>query len=207
MADFRFLVRLQMDSGIPENAVVNVWHAETLLVPDGHEDFMADLEAFYQAIRTQLSEDLALGGHTITAYDLADPMPRAPVATLGFSFSATGSQASVPELAICVSFQGVRTSGSSQARRRGRVYIGPLGNCVTSTTDPSVAPGTITAFQTAAAGLLSASKTSATYDWCVYSRTDDAMVPVDNGWIDNAFDIQRRRGLTATTRSTFGLAG
>jgi len=46
--------------------------------------------------------------------------------------------------------------------------------------------------------------------WAVYSPTTDAVDTIDNafndvldGWVDNAFDTQRRRGPAATTRITW----
>jgi hypothetical protein len=38
-------------------------------------------------------------------------------------------------------------------------------------------------------------------DWCVWSVADQIAVPVANGWIDNAFDVQRRRGVDYTSRT------
>jgi hypothetical protein len=44
---------------------------------------------------------------------------------------------------------------------------------------------------------------SASWDWVVYSPTDDAYHEVANGWVDNAWDTQRRRGYKPTSRTTF----
>jgi hypothetical protein len=38
-------------------------------------------------------------------------------------------------------------------------------------------------------------------NWAVYSRRDNAGYLVSNGWVDDAFDIQRRRGVSALVRS------
>lgn len=203
MTHIKAIARLQMDSGIPEDAVVNTWHADCTLLADGQDEFADALATFYEDIKSLLSANVALTGHSLTLYNMLDPEPRAPILTQAFTFSATGSQAMVPELAVCLSFQGERESGVSQARRRGRVYIGPLGNSVTSTTDPTVATSVINGIKAAGDQLLTTSNGSVNWTWCVYSQADDALVDVTNGWVDNAFDIQRRRGLTATVRSTF----
>lgn len=203
MTHVKVMARLQMDSGVPNDAVVNVWHADCTLLANGDQEFVDDLAAFYESIKGLLSANVALTGHRLIAYNMTDPEPRAPIIEQGFTFSATGSQAMVPELAICLSFQADRISGVSQARRRGRVYIGPLNNSVTSTTDPSVATSVHEGIKDAGADLLSFSLASANYKWCVYSTADDALYEVSNGWVDNAFDIQRRRGLEASVRNTF----
>lgn len=54
-----------------------------------------------------------------------------------------------------------------------------------------------------AAGNLKAGMTVDGWTWSVYSRTDNAMVSVTDGWMDNAPDIQRRRETPATSRTTF----
>jgi hypothetical protein len=42
------------------------------------------------------------------------------------------------------------------------------------------------------------------WTWIVVSEVAGLNdVIVTNGWVDNAFDIQRRRGVTPTSRSTF----
>lgn len=205
MPHYKVLVRIGMDSGLPADAAVNTWHCDALSLPSGYEDFVDDLEAFYQAIDGQMSSAIDPSALTATVYRMADPEPRAPVYVKTFSSITTSTDAWPPELSVCLSFQGVRTSGQSQARRRGRVYLGPLAAVPVSGTNPQISPTTIGVIQTAAQNLLDASDASATYTWCVYSVSDDDLVEVDNGWIDNAVDIQRRRGLRATTRSTFFL--
>lgn len=118
------------------------------------------------------------------------------------------------ELAACLSFhspyQGApEESGTTRpkARHRGRVYLGPLAMqswAVEATTfrtyiNTSVS-GTIVA---AAAALVNFGATS-NPKWCVWSRENGVMQPVIGGWCDDAYDIQRRRGEKAKSRSTFG---
>jgi len=205
MAHYKMVARLVMDSGIPDDAVVNTWHCDALVLPDGWETFRDDLLAFYQTVDALLSANVAATGHTLTTYAMADPEPRAPINTVSLGTLTTGATAMPPELAICLSFQGQRISGTSQARRRGRVYIGPLKNSNVSSTDMNLDTTVTDALRDAGQALVNASNASADYTWCVYSAADDALVPVHNGWVDNAFDIQRRRGLTASQRDVFSL--
>lgn len=203
MSHYKVQVTIPMDSGVPEDASVNTWHCDALNLPAGYEDFVDDLEAFYQAIDVLLSTKVDAAGIHAKVYRMSDPTPRAPVYEKTFTGITTGTEAWPPELALCMSFQGARTSGIPQARRRGRVYIGPCSTLQASTTDPRISSGSVTALKNAGQALLLASQASIEYDWCVYSPSDDALVVVDNGWVDNAADVQRRRGLTADSRTVF----
>lgn len=201
MAHYKVQVTLAMDSGIPEDASVNTWHCDALSLPNGYEDFVDDLEIFYQTVDVLLSTKVDAANIEAVVYRMSDPTPRAPVYRKTFTGITTGTEAWPPEMAICLSFQGDQISGTPQARRRGRVYIGPCSTLATSTTDPRISTGSVSALVNGANALLAASDLSATYAWCVYSPSDDALVEVTNGWVDNAPDVQRRRGLVATTRS------
>lgn len=203
MVDIRCTVTFAIDSGIPEDRPVNTWAFTAVDKSTPVSDEITDdLIAFYNAVSGAFSGIYAQNGHVIKFYDLADPQPRAPYYERTFNLTSNPTQSPLPsELAICVSFQGNRVSGQDQKRRRGRVYLGPLA---TGQNDNGRPLGTtLTAINAAADDLLTASNGSANYAWCVYSRTDDAMVVVTNGWVDDAFDVQRRRGLAPTTRRTF----
>jgi hypothetical protein len=55
-----------------------------------------------------------------------------------------------------------------------------------------------TAAQTLCAGLKAQTNIA---ELCVWSQVDQFAVEVDNGWIDNAFDTQRRRGQQVSTKT------
>lgn len=192
-----------MDSAIPNDAIVNTWHFDVEELSSGLTDAIAALDTFYGDIANKLSENCSFASATYTAYNMASPMPRAPVAVVEATDYTTGSTAMPPELALCLSFQGARISGTPQARRRGRVYIGPLANVQNTTTSTIVASATVTQLKDAGAALLAASVADADWTWCVYSTANDELVDVASGWVDNAFDIQRRRGTEATQRQLF----
>lgn len=52
---------------------------------------------------------------------------------------------------------------------------------------------------------------SGAWTWCIYSPTTEtqtaslasSFIPIVGGWVDNAWDTQRRRGLEPTTRTTW----
>lgn len=198
---YRTQVALQMDSGVPEDRAVNTWWciADDLTALGL---FVTQLGTFYQAIDNYLSSAVNTTGHVIKSYDMADPEPRAPVLVVTGTTLTTGTTAMPAEVATCMSFQAVQQSGQSQARRRGRVYIGPLAqNTLHSSGTPEGA--WTSALVAAGQALLDASDAAATWSWAVYSRVDQTAISVSNGWVDNAFDTQRRRGPVASARAIF----
>ena len=89
-----------------------------------------------------------------------------------------------------------------RARRRGRIYIGPLqGAALTTdiTTEGRPVAALITALKESSARL----QASVISDWGVWSRRDAAVRSVVGGFIDNALDTKRRRGQAALTRSVW----
>lgn len=202
MALYRTQVELAMTSGNPLDKATNVWHfiADDLTALDLA---LTQVTTFYAAIDVQLSGAVANTGHRIRCYDLADPEPRAPVRDQGIGGFVAGTGASAPELAICISYQTTRQSGQSQARRRGRLYMGPLKGAAVNTSTGFPETAMLTAFGSAIQNLLDASQAAATWAWAVYSRTNNVAIEVTDAWIDNAFDIQRRRGVAATSRTTY----
>ena len=203
MPNVRCSVTLASSAGVLIDRPVNVWHFTSDKVPATNSAIFSALSTFYNGLSTRLSAGIAQNGHEVKMYDLGDPQPRAPFYTNTFNFTSAPTAAPLPaETALCLSFQGIRVSGQSQARRRGRIYIGPIGaNQIDANGRPVSA--LITALVSAGNTLLTASLAAAEWNWCVYSTTDAAMVQVTNGWVDNAWDTQRRRGVSASTRSTF----
>lgn len=231
----RAQVALQAATGLPEDVTVNTFHFET---PVGDEVAGAvavepSLVAFYTGdpdgagagvnLSSFMSTEVAQNGHTIKFYDMADATPRVPIHEASFNLAAAPNGDPLPgEVACVLSFQGDKVSGLSQARRRGRIYLGRLDKDSSTAGRPSAS--LITSLTEAGRALLLASQAAVSWSWIVYSAAFDgttkdengAVVPhptraaypatytyVTSGWVDNAFDTQRRRGLAATTRTTF----
>lgn len=202
MAIFRALSTKVMQSGIAEDASVNTWHFQGTFDATVGAAVTAAWQQFMRDVHGGVPPNpVAQTGHTLRIYNIADPEPRAPIWDVGWSFSAAPSGTPLPaETCITISYQGARVSGEDQARRRGRMYIGPLSTGAMTDGRPGSATiaGMVTAFQTFHAALTTAGVT-----FGVYSRTNSALVPVTDGWIDNAFDTQRRRGVSPTSRNPF----
>jgi hypothetical protein len=173
---------------------------------------VALLEAFYFAANTSadpvavyLSPWVSRTATFIT-YNLADAKPRVPTATEE-TLPTAGSTSGLPEeVAVCLSYRGAIPPGASP-RRRGRIYLGPLGVGVmdyASTTGFShPAPTFVSALAQAATRLISQSN-SDSIAWCIRSTVpSENFVPIDAGYIDNAFDTQQRRGPKSSSRVPF----
>jgi hypothetical protein len=101
-----------------------------------------------------------------------------------------------------LSFQGTPLSGTPQSRRRGRIYFGPFRTSGLNTQGRPAA-GLITSLVNAGDALLAASDAAANWQWVIWSPTTGLEVGVANGWVDDEFDTQRRRGRVPTARTTF----
>jgi hypothetical protein len=117
------------------------------------------------------------------------------------------------ECAVVVAYHGDLTGVAEEsgltrpkARRRGRIYLGPLSNVAGSVEAGTNRLRVLSGFMTnlaAAMAFLDTDLAPTPYIWSVYSPTAGATYPVVGGWIDDAFDTQRRRGLSPISRTTF----
>lgn len=205
MPILRAVVELQKTSGIPADAVVNRFHFDCTSDVAGVTDTIdTALVTFYSSIDTHFSLLMATTGQTVTWYNLEDPEPRVPLRTTApFGQFSVGGTALPAEVALCMSFQATRVSGVNQARRRNRVYLGTFAKAASA--DSTGRPTTTCRGDIASAGgaLLATSDGTATWTWVTRSETSTATAAVDNGWVDDAWDTQRRRGVEPSARSTF----
>jgi hypothetical protein len=204
---------------IPEDNVVNVLHFEGDDAPTTddrqHWDdlvpgLVSRLQTFYSSIGGILASTLA-GTGQVKVYDFSDPKPRVPRVVAPLTFTA-GSGALPAEVAVCLSMVGAPVSGKPQARRRGRIYIGPLIAAMggSTSTQPDLLPTTGNQDIILNAAKIMATGSAGSFRLAVHSPTSEAQNPGgDDSWTDvatlytdNAFDTQRRRGARATLRRT-----
>ena len=137
----------------------------------------------------------------VRLYDLGQAPPREPEVHFFTLDPAGSSSPSVPnEVCSVLSFYGDR----NLPRQRGRIYIGPLAATAIEDGTPDLRVSG--AFRNAVADAARTLRTGdGTFKWCVYSTVSGSPVTHDvtAGWIDNAFDTQRRRGAAATDRLTW----
>lgn len=194
--------------GSPSNAQINSLFGAV----DGfYRDVVYGTYKLADFIGEQVSRAVTheLQAYTITSGPMGSPRntepwlgPQAPII----------SDANLPsECAGVLSFHADLTgvaeeSGASRprARRRGRLFIGPLIiGAISADLDNPVLSVTFTATMRAAATHMFDEAQAAGFTWSVWSREDDTLRPVVAGWTDNAVDIQRRRGTEATLRTVY----
>lgn len=215
MAMYKAMVVLHTRDGDPANYCTNSFHFENtnadqfvgLGLIDGRlQDFYKTTAAgASNPVKSNLGNRLAANGHEIRYYDLADPLPRVPKMITTMDFTTVGADCLPEEVAVCASFQATKVAGQPQARRRNRVYIGPLTKATADQEgSPNFRPRVLPQFATNLAMAMKALNLSntTTERWKVYSPTNAAGYDVANGWVDDAFDTQRRRGNRPVSRTT-----
>lgn len=229
MPYLRAQVVLPGSSNLPEDVFINTFHFQTqsATVTEA-ENIVAALKDLYTLAAPGGSPANApigqwIGGVVkrdanackIKVYDLEEPKPRPILHTGQFTMTgtSTGYTQDLPaEVALCATFWGV----ANRPRTRGRVYLGPWGNHASGAGTNGRSIPIIGLRQSIAASfgrLINIS--GATFQLCVFSRgvyqidgvvqpvTEQLYTPVTDGWVDDAWDTQRRRGQEATTRTTF----
>jgi hypothetical protein len=200
----------QAASERPEDVITNSFHFQNTDIVTDYDNVKDMLENFYTVMAEGSSRSIVefmsistiTGNWTLKAYALEDPKPRQPVIQWqGFSPPAN-TQALPTEVALVQSFQADIESGEIPARRRNRVYLGPfnrdaLGNY--GRPDDTLVSSMI--FQ--GKQLIAESQASLRWTWVAYSPTTDEANAITNGWVDNAWDSQRRRGLYYSQRGTY----
>jgi hypothetical protein len=202
MAIERCLITLKTVDNLPANFLTNSLWFDVVDDTD-YPVIAAVIEEAYDLVIAEFSNLLAQNNHDIQFYRESDPTPRVPRYESTFNLVSAPSGSPLPrEVALCCSFQAGRISGESQARRRGRVYIGMLDSATVGA-DGRPDAAVIDAVAAFGNAILGPSLASTSWKWAVYSRMNGSGSEVLDGWVDNAFDTQRRRGDAPTARTTF----
>jgi len=211
---YRVQATIGMDAPDLADNIMNTWHFRgdpAQSTAGDVTDISAAVVAFYQEIDSaimSIENDETL---RLKVYALNDSPPRIPQADATYALVNTGGAGTPAEVALCLSYQATPQSGIPQARRRGRVFIGPIsaGGVALINGSRHVAATYTAALATAGANLRNAANATNT-PWVVYSPTTAAFdgdiaasYLVANGWVDNAWDTMRSRGPKATVRQTF----
>lgn len=201
----------QGESQLAEDNFVNTWHfRKTSGIVTDFDNVKDMLLDFYDTqpdgagnkITDFMCQSNLSGNYTVKAYHLTDPLPRTPAYEYQDTIELPSAIGMPTEVAAVLSFQAEPASGENQKRKRNRVYIGPFQtNCC----GPygRIEPELVETMLFAGKALINASDDSVTWHWNVYSPTDDEAYEIYNGWVDNGFDTQRRRGVRATARGYY----
>lgn len=204
MAAVKAQVVLKTVDNVSENFVSNTFCFDG---PDPISEvtgIMSALTAFYNSVGTNLlGVGITAGPHEVKFYDMPGVKPNYPVFTGALTLSgAPGGAILPPECALVLSFQGQKAPGFPQRRRRGRIYIGPIKASLN--TDGRPTSSAVSSLAAYGANLRTAiNALPGSTQWSVWSTVDQQAVAVNDGWVDNEWDTQRRRGLRRTSRSVF----
>lgn len=226
--NFRAMAVFQGKSGFPEDRFINSWGFRNTALTGSPQD-VADtigtvLDAFYfgptpsaRPLSGYMHPTVDFPASEYRVYDLGQAPPRDPYIVAMTPGASTPSGSALPaEVAAVLSFVGAAQGWQGDVdgtdtdpinlprrSRRGRIYLGPLGgNAAEQTSDRFHISSTYMADVVDRA--LNVLNTSENVTWRLVSPTMGAVTDVTGGWIDDAFDTQRRRGLAPTTRSTWG---
>lgn len=223
MAIYKVQSILNYSSNLPKDVATNTWYFDindsgSHSIIETIEDFISFLVTnFWNAqhspgtiqLASRMSPYIKATGLDVKAYLHSDPKPQVPrVHLVGLPFNRPSSGGSLPfEVAAVMSFHGPTLSGQPQARRRGRSFIGPLAvgaNDPGSTTvGPRLEAGLINALIGGSRFLSGGSDDGWTWQQQVYSKAGGGFTPVTGGWVDNEHDTQRRRELSASSRTVW----
>lgn len=202
-------VHAQTSIGVVSNLTADYANNNTYwVVPDPADLTLVGsaIKAAYDLWRPSMSNLVRQNNHVTKFYDRDDPEPRAPVFTFTWNLAvAPTANPSPPEVSLCCSFQGDPISGIPQSRRRGRNYL-PFPAVTMIGTDGRPNATAITNAVAWGNSLLTFSDSSTDHTWVVassYGVPGEFDTVITNGWVDNEFDVQRRRGRDATTRTIF----
>jgi hypothetical protein len=214
MTTARVLATFQGRTQKPEDVFVNTWHFDTggQTLAQSQEEIYQLLTTFYvlappgssRSIASYYSRFIDPPLSTLRMYDLADPEPRQPT-VLGFTYTPGAELVDYPEeVAVCMSFRGAAPRTN---RRRGRLYLGPFNSAAA---EPDAAPGGAGPSRPATTMLIDIGRSAtrllgdslvSPVTWVIRSVTPSPNnVEVVNGWVDDAWDTQRRRGVDPAVR-------
>jgi hypothetical protein len=211
---FRAQVVFQGPSGLAEDQYVNNWYFRNddspLIDPATLAGYIASvLDAFYDGTFapavSPISDRLWDGVTEVTykVYDLGQPTPRYPIVEpTPRPWVPDGGGTPLPgEVACCLSYKA-----GNGARKRGRVYIGPLDGGVVDQagSNPRVQASFQQQLGLAAVNVLN---TSENVTWMQVSPTAGIASEVQEVWVDNSFDTQRSRGASPTSRRRWDASG
>lgn len=214
------------DSGVAADAVTFTTHwmnTSEATVDAVASNAFGKVAAFIQEARNFYSSVYNPEAAVIKLYNVLDPEPRVPVLESAVAISSVSTNVNdLPaEVAIVISYEAAGESGANMKRRRGRFYFGPLA--VVSGDYSFIPNATVDFFaQIAWEQLVEATGVAV---FATYSKYTAMGIPVGGTptsedeeqpelvpgshrpvvtlWVDNAWDTQRRRGLTATYRKTY----
>jgi hypothetical protein len=215
-------VEFPYTSGLPRDVAINSWFAAT--TADDAEELWDSIKLnvynFYyytnddqtNPIGSYMSKVIDRPRVNIKVYDLSKPdgTPPFDTETATLPPPLSGGFDLPLQVALCASFRSSlnELAGSTQlplARRSGRAYIGPL-NSHAINDDPTAAyplPDALFISDLVAASKQLVNNNTRDFGIAIYSRASNQYTIMESGWVDNEWDIQRRRRVDANQRNAW----
>lgn len=184
----RFTARWLGVSGLPEDVYENVLYYDVPATTERREAICDAIVAAFDAWDYH-------GGINGAEMRVYAPEGGQPLFSKSYAYAHTAATAP-GEVALCLSYAAVTDWETTTARRRGRLFLGPLS--VSTITGPRPTQTLITAALDLGVALEAAAAPGEV--WQVYSTVDQVGATIQSISVDNAWDTQRRRGLSPTTR-------
>jgi hypothetical protein len=210
MPDADVQIVMQGVSNLPADRFINTLHFSEAGAGSWSslaDNLIIELKTAWAPLGVYIPSTVVSRTFQIKVYNPDDAEPRQPRGsnpgnggTTG-TLVGSGAETALPtEVALCLSYYGV----SNTKRNRGRIFIGPLTVAGSNTNSRPVA-----ALQTALLDLADRLSDIGTeqVDWQIVSRVAGTRQRIQQVWVDNAFDTQRRRGLQPTARVTRAVSG
>ena len=189
----KFQVTVPFQPVLPENVVTNTFYLRDNLPNEwpGSTDWGALASDAATAWLTNWYSNASAPRITVKVYNARGLPPHDPIATVERNPAAPLWSPNYPtQLAMCLSYKG-----GQRPWQRGRMYLATWLSTGFATTNPGMRPSAT--MQNAALALADslAALGGIDIDWGVYSRTKDDFFPTSKSWVDDSWDIQRRRKL------------
>lgn len=166
-----------------------------------HNDILIDGGTEWQV----LADDLAAGlkawelsptNHELTVkiYNLNDAQPRRPKAIKILNANQAVNASYMREISLCLSYSG----GDGGPSKRGRLFI---PHVKMTNAAPGVRPTATERDKVAALVPILTGLGGANVDWVVHSPTRGTDTSVSKWYVDDEWDVQRRRGDRPTART------
>jgi hypothetical protein len=194
---YKFQVSMPVNDTLPRNRMANVIHLQHVvgaLADTDLEAMCADIAELWQTRYANTSNEVQ-----VKAYDV-DAVPNYPRADVVVNAGVAWAMAQPREICCCLSFAGIH---KGNRRQRGRIYLEPGISSTTLSTGALRPP-------------------QAVLDWClqwytepnaslpdlggvdwqfgIYSVTGKSFTQAQQAWVNDDWDVQRRRGLRESTR-------
>jgi hypothetical protein len=200
---YKVQVVFQANSLLPTDQFVNNWYFRNDDIEAPYTPMRLVLDSFYTTpaqnaviVGAQIASHV-LNPFTYKMYDLGQAPPRVPFVVPANPLPNRSGAGYPGEVALVSSFY----AGTNTPRKRGRHYLGPLSAGVSDgAASPRPASNILAAIADRAKNV---AQTTQNVTWVQVSQAASMASVVTNGWVDNAFDTQRRRGNPPSARTTW----